>query len=75
MDGVRELAAAIDCARRERRLLDAAAQSHLDLRAAYAVQRELTALRMSRGANLLRLPRLPSASPRSCCGSATGPRA
>ena len=51
MDGIRELAAAIDRAHRERRLLDAAAQPPLDLPAAYAVQRELTALRTTRGAH------------------------
>jgi 2-keto-4-pentenoate hydratase len=51
MDGIRELAAVIDHAHRERRLLDAAAQPPLDLPAAYAVQRELTALRTGRGAH------------------------
>jgi 2-keto-4-pentenoate hydratase len=51
MDRIRELAATIDSAHRERRLLDAAAQPLLGLAAAYAVQRELTALRTSRGAN------------------------
>jgi 2-keto-4-pentenoate hydratase len=51
MDRIRELAAAIDLAHRERRLLDAAAQPPLDLRSAYAVQRELTALRTGRGAH------------------------
>lgn len=45
MDEVRELAAVIDRAHRERRLLDAAAQDPVDLPAAYAVQRELTAPR------------------------------
>jgi 2-keto-4-pentenoate hydratase len=51
MDGIRELAAAIDRAHRERRLLDAATQPSLDLAAAYAVQRELTAMRTARGAH------------------------
>jgi 2-keto-4-pentenoate hydratase len=51
MDRIRELAAAIDRAHRERRLLDAAAQPPLDLPAAYAVQRELAELRMGRGAH------------------------
>jgi 2-keto-4-pentenoate hydratase len=50
MDGVRELAVAIDSAHLERRLLDAAEQAPLDLGTAYAVQRELTALRTARGA-------------------------
>ena len=51
MDRIRELAAAIDLAHRERRLLDAAEQPPLDLRTAYAVQRELTGLRTARGAH------------------------
>jgi 2-keto-4-pentenoate hydratase len=46
---VRALAAEIDAAHRERRLLDAAPHPP-DLDAAYAVQRELTALRTARGA-------------------------
>ena len=50
MDGILELAAAIDAAHRERRLLDAARQVSLDLPTAYAVQRRLTALRTARGA-------------------------
>lgn len=57
VDGVRpdrdpaELAATIDAAHRERRLLDAGRDAPgLDLDAAYAVQRELTALRAARGA-------------------------
>jgi 2-keto-4-pentenoate hydratase len=51
MNGVRELAEAIDLAHREGRLLDAATQPPLDLAAAYAVQHELTALRTARGAH------------------------
>ena len=51
MDRIRELAAAIDLAHREGRLLDAAEQPPLDLRTAYAVQRELTGLRTARGAH------------------------
>ena len=50
MSEILELAAIIDSAHRDRRLLDATAQGPLDLSTAYAVQRELTALRMSRGA-------------------------
>jgi len=50
MDQVRALAAEIDSAHRERRLLDGAAQAPFDLRWAYAVQRELTAARIARGA-------------------------
>lgn len=49
-DRVRALAAEIDAAHRERRLLDAATQAPLDLATAYAVQRELTAARFARGA-------------------------
>jgi 2-keto-4-pentenoate hydratase len=45
-----ELAAQIDDAHRERRLLDATRQPPLDLGEAYAVQRALTALRTRRGA-------------------------
>jgi len=44
------LAAAIDTAHREGWLLDASAQVAFDLETAYAVQRELTALRLARGA-------------------------
>lgn len=44
------LATVIDAAHREQRLLDAAVQAPLDLAAAYAVQRRLTALRTARGA-------------------------
>ena len=44
------LAAAIDTAHREGWLLDATAQVAFDLKTAYAVQRELTALRLARGA-------------------------
>lgn len=50
MDGFPELAATIDSAHRERRLLDAAGQPPLDLAGAYAVQAALTALRTARGA-------------------------
>lgn len=49
-DRVGALAAEIDAAHRERRLLDAATQAPLDLATAYAVQRELTAARLARGA-------------------------
>ncbi|HXV93373.1 MAG TPA: fumarylacetoacetate hydrolase family protein [Pseudonocardia sp.] len=48
-DPARALAAEIDAAHRERRLLDAAGRA-LDLETAYAAQRELTALRTARGA-------------------------
>src|SRR5919206_355983 len=72
MDDIRELAAAIDRAHRERRLLDAAAQSPLDLRAAYAVQRELTALRMARGAHRIGV-KLNTADGSSAAGVALGP--
>lgn len=51
MTGIRELAEAIDSAHRERRLLDAATQPPLDLATAYAVQRDLTGLRVARGAH------------------------
>jgi 2-keto-4-pentenoate hydratase len=51
MDGSRALAMTIDSAHRERRLLDATEQDPLDLATAYAVQRELTALRIARGAH------------------------
>jgi 2-keto-4-pentenoate hydratase len=51
VDGIRELAASIDAGHCERRLLDAADQAPLDLASAYAVQRELTALRIARGAH------------------------
>ena len=47
---VRELAAEIDAAHRERRLLDATGRPALDLDTAYRVQRELTAVRVLRGA-------------------------
>jgi 2-keto-4-pentenoate hydratase len=50
VDGDPDLATTIDTAHREGRLLDAAAQPPLDLAAAYAVQRRLTALRTARGA-------------------------
>lgn len=50
MDRIRALAAEIDSAHRERRLLDAATQAPLDLATAYAVQRVLTAARIARGA-------------------------
>ena len=50
MDRVCELAVEIDTAHRERRLLDATGRPPLDLDTAYAVQRELTALRSGRGA-------------------------
>ena len=46
----RALAAEIDAAHRERRLLDAADQDSFDLATAYAVQRELTGARVARGA-------------------------
>jgi len=44
------LAAAIDAAHREGRLLEASAQVTFDLETAYAVQRELTAMRLAGGA-------------------------
>ncbi len=47
---VTELAVEIDTAHRERRLLDAASRAPLELGIAYAVQRELTELRVGRGA-------------------------
>jgi 2-keto-4-pentenoate hydratase len=50
VDSDLELATVIDTAHRQGRLLDAAAQQPLDLAAAYAVQRRLTALRTARGA-------------------------
>lgn len=50
MDRVRALAAEIDSAHRERRLLDATVHAPLDLATAYAVQHELTAARIARGA-------------------------
>jgi 2-keto-4-pentenoate hydratase len=50
VDRIRALAAELDAAHRERRLLDAAAQAPFDLDWAYAVQRELTAARTARGA-------------------------
>ncbi|WP_214369847.1 2-keto-4-pentenoate hydratase [Pseudonocardia sp. H11422] len=49
-DHARALAAEIDSAHLERRLLDVDGRDLSDLEAAYAVQRELTALRTARGA-------------------------
>lgn len=50
MSSTLQLAALIDAAHRERRLLDAVRQPPLQLREAYAVQQALTALRTGRGA-------------------------
>ncbi len=50
VDRISALAAALDAAHRERKLLDATAQEPLDLEAAYAVQGALTAARIARGA-------------------------
>ena len=47
MDRVRALAAEIDAAHLERRLLDGATQAPLDLDGAYAVQRQLTAAQLA----------------------------